>query len=169
MHDCTFASHSRWKWVEGLKHTCVCSIFLSPLSSFQPVLSFSVVMKFTKVLPSFQLSVYVPFGELFLFSAFVLSLCLVSVSSHAANNKPVLISDPFFLLFRCSPSLLLSINRALLFLPSIFSFPRLSPLSSFPSLCLCVTGHAVNSKGKRVGAAHQVDSHGTLSLWLAPA
>lgn len=108
-----------------------------------------VAMKLTKVLPSFTL-----FSSICACSIWwalpLFLLCLASVSSHAVNNKPVLVSDPFFL----SPSLLLCLSTPsfiftlYLLFPSFVAASLLSALPSFPSLCLCVTGHAVNNNGK---------------------
>lgn len=87
-------------------------------------------------------SAYVLFAEPFLSSIPALSLRLVTVSSHTADNVPVLISDLSSLLFTLyhQPAAPFIFSLNLLFL-------YLSPLSSFPSLCLCVTSHAFNKKG----------------------
>lgn len=140
MHDCTFASHSRWKWVEGLKRTCVSALFfllLFHLSILSPLFQ-CVVTQLTKVLPSFlpSLAVYVPFGELFLFSSSILSVLYLYPVMRLTIN-PSLSSDPFFLLF-CSPLFTSSHQSAPLFLTSIFSFSVCRPFPhSLPSVSVC--------------------------------
>lgn len=159
------------KWVERLKHTCVCSIFHSPLSFLLSCPLFQYVMKLPEIPPSFtHLSfMYSMFHLLsFLPSIFssLTSFSLVSVASHAANSSSLILSS----FFTSALHLYFSVRQPpLLFLASVFSFTvchlcTTLVLSSFPSLYLCVTGHAVNNKGKQVDAAHHVDSHGTLSL-----
>lgn len=95
----------------------------------------------------------------------VLYLCPVMQLTANLSSSLILSSSPTFTL-----SLYFTFHQPLSIIFTLYLlFPRLSLLSSFPFLCLCVTGHAVNNKAKQVVAALQVDSHGTLSLGLDPA
>lgn len=178
MHDCTFASHSRWNGLRDWS-TPVSALFFFPLFHLSILSSLSVCSNEVNQSASFfhTLFFYLCVFHLVSSSSFplllpssILSLSVLYLCPvMRLTKKPVLVSDPFFLLLRHSPSLLVFKSTASFIFTLYLLFPHLSAPSSFPSLCLCVTGHAVNNKGMQVVAAHQVDPHGTLSLWLAPA
>lgn len=157
MHDCTFASH------RTEAHLCLCHFsFPSSIHPSCPLFHY-VVMKLTKVLPSFTVfsSIYVRSIWSASFSPSsspsVLHLCPVMQLTANLSSSLILSSSSSFTLF-------LFTSTASFIFTLYLLFPRLLPLFSFPSLCLCATGHAANNKGKQVAAGHQVDSHGTLSL-----
>lgn len=155
MHDCTFASH------RTEAHLCLCH-FSSPSFIRPPCPLFHyVVMKLTKVLPSFTAfsSIYVRSIRSTSFSPSsspsVLYLCPVMQLTANLSSSLILSSSS-------SSTLFLFASTASFILTLYLLFPRLLLPLSFP--CLCATGHAANNKGKQVAAGHQVDSHGTLSL-----
>ena len=129
MHVCTFTRHSRWKCFEELKHTCLpCSSF-SPPPVFHPVHSSGVVViKLTKVLPSFTLSMSY---------ALSLPLSLLHPLSVSFLCPVMWLTNNLSLFHSSCVSLFTSVSRPpSLFSLSMFSVPVCRVFTTLPSLLI---------------------------------
>lgn len=156
MHDCTCASRRA--------ETHLCPHHFPVPSLTQPFRLSSyclwILMKWPNVLSPPQPTTsrsHSLFHLVSFLSSLITPLCLASMSNHAANSEPALLSAPSFL-----P-------------PNVFTLFVLTPP---PHFFLSLTLYRLRAPLKRscgerprrrqTGcSAHQVDSHATLRLWLA--